>query len=89
MCVSKALSMREKECNGIFYSFKALEDLLKHFPFHLKKDHKNLVYMNCAPTGKVARWKLFMQDWNYTISWVEGQEAVSYTHLTLPTIYSV
>jgi len=66
--------MREKECYGIFYSFKVLEDLLKHVPFHLKTDHKNLVYINCALTGKVARWKLFMQDWNYTISWVEGQE---------------
>ena len=66
--------MREKECYGIFYSFKVSEDLLKHVPFHLKTDHKNLVYINCALTGKVARWKLFMQDWNYTISWVEGQE---------------
>jgi hypothetical protein len=81
MCVSKALTgaqlnwnMREKECYAIFYNFKVLEDLLKHVHFHLKTDHKNLVYINCALTGKVARWKLFMQDWNFSISWVEGQE---------------
>ena len=48
--------------------------MLKHVPFHLKTDHKNLVYINCALTGKVARWKLYMQDWNFTVSWVEGQE---------------
>jgi hypothetical protein len=55
MCISK-------ECYGIFYCFKVLEDMLKHVKFHLKTDHKNLVYINCALTGKVARWKLFMQD---------------------------
>jgi len=32
------------------------------------------VYINCALTGKVARWKLYLQDWNFTVSWVEGQE---------------
>jgi hypothetical protein len=82
MCISKALvgaqlrwSVREKECYGIFYCFKVLEDMLKHVKFHLKTDHKNLVYINCAITGKVVRWKLYMQDWNFTVSWVEGQEA--------------
>jgi hypothetical protein len=81
MCISKALvgaqlrwSVREKECYGIFYCFKVLEDMLKHVKFHLKIDHKNLVYINCVLTGKVARWKLYMQDWNFTVSWVEGQE---------------
>jgi hypothetical protein len=75
MCISKTLvgaqlrwSVREKEC------FKVLEDMLNHVKFHLKTDHKNLVYINCALTGKVARWKLYMQDWNFTLSWVEGQE---------------
>ena len=69
MCISKALvgaqlrwSVREKECYGIFYCFKVLEDMLKHVKFHLKTDHKNLVYINCALTGKVARWKLYIQD---------------------------
>jgi len=48
MCISKALigaqlrwSVREKECYGIFYCFKVLEDMLKHVNFHVKTDHKN------------------------------------------------
>ena len=53
---------------------KVLEDMLKHVRFHLKTDHKNLAYINCAHTGKVAQWKLYLQDWNFTVSWVEGQE---------------
>ncbi len=28
----------------------------------LKTDHKNLAYINCAHTGKVASWKLYLQD---------------------------
>ena len=87
ICISKALvgaqlrwSVREKECYAIFYCLKVLEDILKHIRFHLKTDHKNLVYINCALTGKVARWKLYMQDWNFTVSWVEGQE----THQQVP-----
>jgi hypothetical protein len=75
MCISKALvgaqlrwSVREKECYGIFYCFKVLEDMLKYVKFHLKTDHKNLVHINCALTGKVARWKLYIQDWNFTVS---------------------
>ena len=31
--------------------------MLKHVKFHLKTDHENLVYINCALTGKVARYK--------------------------------
>ena len=34
---------------------KVLEDMLKHVRFHLKTDHKNLAYINCAQTGKVAQ----------------------------------
>jgi hypothetical protein len=52
-------SVRENECYGIFYCFKVLEDMLKHLKFHFKIDHKNLVYM---------------QDWHFTVSWVDGQE---------------
>ena len=34
---------------------KVLEDMLKHVRFHLNTDHKNLAYINCAHTGKVAQ----------------------------------
>ena len=39
---------------------KVLEDLLKHVRFHLKTDH----------TGQVARLKIYMQDWNFTVSYL-------------------
>jgi len=50
-----------------------LESLEKKndIPIHFKTDHKNLVYINCTLTGKVARWKRYL---NFTVSWVEGHE---------------
>jgi len=69
MCISKALveaqlrwSVRRTECYAIFYCLKVLEDMSKHAPFHLKTDHKNLVY------------KLYLKDWNFTVSWVDDQK---------------
>ena len=76
MCISKALrwSVRERECYGIFYSIKVLEDMLKHVRFHLKKDHKNLCVHQLRPHRQSCSMKLYMQDWNFTVSWVDGQE---------------
>ena len=54
----------------------------------MKTDHKNLVYINCGLTGKVARWKLYMQDWNFTVSWVEGQEVHQQVPDKLPRLVS-
>ena len=65
-------------CN---YCLKVLEDMLKHVPFHLKTDHKNLVYMNCVMTGKVAQWKLYMQDFAIQLTY-----ELLYVHLNLYTV---
>ena len=55
-------SVREKECYGIFYGVRLFEDLLDNRPFILKTDHMNLTYLNVTLTGKVLRWKLYLQD---------------------------
>jgi hypothetical protein len=34
---------------------------LDNRPFILKTDHKNLTYLNVTLTGKVLRWKLYLQ----------------------------
>ena len=55
-------SAREKECYGIYYGVKKIEDLLDNRHFILKSDLKNLTYINVTLTGKVLRWKLYLQD---------------------------
>ena len=54
-------SAREKECYGIFYGVRLFEDLLDNRYFILKTDHMNLTYINVTFTGKVLRWKLYLQ----------------------------
>ena len=38
------------------------EDLLDNRHFILKTDYKNLTYINVTLTGKVFRWKLYLQE---------------------------
>ena len=56
-----AHSVRGQECYGIFYGVRLFEDLLDNRPFILKTDHMNLTYLNVTLTGKVLRWKLYLQ----------------------------
>ena len=56
-----------------FFS-KALEDLLDNRHFILKTDHKNLTYLNVTLTGKVLRWKLYLQDKDFHLCHVPGRE---------------
>jgi hypothetical protein len=67
-------SVREKECYGIFYGVRLFEDLLDNRPFILKTDHMNLTYLNVTLTGKVLRWKLYLQDKDFHLHHVPGKE---------------
>ena len=67
-------SAREKECYAIYYGIKQFEDLLDNRHFILKTDHKNLTYINVTLTGKVLRWKLYLQDKDFHLMHVPGKE---------------
>ncbi len=67
-------SAREKECYGIYYGVELFEDLLDNRYFILKTDHKNLTYINVTFTGKVLRWKLYLQDKDFDLFQVPGKE---------------
>ena len=53
---------------------RLFEDLLDNRPFILKTDHMNLTYLNVTLTGKVLRWKLYLQDKNFHLYHVPGKE---------------
>ena len=67
-------SSREKECYGIYYGVKLFEDLLDNRYFILKTDHMNLTYINVTFTGKVLRWKMYLQDKDFDLYHVSGTE---------------
>ena len=67
-------SAREKECYGIYYGIKLFENLLDNRYFIIKTDHMNLTYINVTFTGKVLRWKMYLQDKDFNLYHVAGKE---------------
>ncbi len=71
-------STSEKECYGIYFGCKTFEDLLDNRHFILKTDHMNLNYLNVTLTGKVQRWKHYLQDKDFYLCHVSGKEVHQY-----------
>lgn len=78
--VSKALQKEqlrwdtpEKECYAIFYSLQKLSYLLRDTHFTLRTDHKNLTFLNQEHRGKVQRWKLALQEFDFDIEFIPGK----------------
>ena len=67
-------SVWEKEFYGIFYGVQLFKDLLDNRPFILKTDHKNLTYLNITLTGKVLRWKFYLQAKDFYSCHVPGKK---------------
>jgi len=42
--------------------------------FILETDHKNLTYINATFVGKFLRWKLYLQDKNFSLEHVAGKD---------------
>jgi hypothetical protein len=66
----------EKECYAIVRAFDKFEYLLRDVPFVLFTDHANLTYLNVPRSSKVLRWKLSIQEYDFSISHVEGHKNV-------------
>lgn len=67
-----AWSVVEKEAYAIFHTLQTYEYLLRDNKFLLKTDHKNLTYLNMEGSPKVKRWKLYIQEFNFSIEHVAG-----------------
>ena len=51
-----------------------IKEYLDNRRFILKTDHKNLTYIDKAPKGKVLRWKLFLQGFDFLLYHIPGKE---------------
>ena len=65
----------EKECYAILVAFKKFEYLIRDCRFVLHTDHKNLVFLNMG-TGRVLRWKLYIQDYDFEIQYLAGPKNI-------------
>jgi hypothetical protein len=66
----------DKEMFAIWYCLKKMEYLLRDRPFFLQTDHENLIRDVHSGSPKVVRWKLDIQQYDYTISHIKGVDNV-------------
>jgi len=81
--MSKALSdaetrwsVTEKECYAFVYMFKKYEYLLRDRHFILRTDHRNLTYLNESASPKVRRWKILVQEFDFSIEYIKGEDNI-------------
>jgi hypothetical protein len=69
-------STPEKECFAIWYELQQLSHLLQDVHFVILTDHENLTRAYSTGSAKVFRWRMFMQEFSYTIVHVKGEDNV-------------
>jgi hypothetical protein len=53
-------------------TLRKFEYLVRDIPFEMYTDHENLVYLNNSPSNKVLRWKLAIQEYDFTLEHIKG-----------------
>jgi len=62
----------QKEAYAIYATLKKFEYILQYRPFTLKTDHKNITFLNTSPLSTIRKWKVYIQEFNLTLSFVKG-----------------
>ena len=65
-------SVIQKEAYAIFYCCTFLDALLRDRQFTILTDHKNLTYIDKESNQMVGRWRMALQELDYTIGYVPG-----------------
>ena len=68
-------STLEQELFAAVWSVKTWKSWLEGAHFHIQTDHKNILQLQKSTAPKVVRWRLAMQQFDYTITHVEGAGA--------------
>ena len=71
--VQRRWSTFEKEAYAIFYALRKWDHHLRDVHFTLETDHKNLIYLNKEASKKVQRWKLEIQEYDFTVKHIPGK----------------
>ena len=68
----------EQECLAIVWAVQHFRVYLEGAPFELKTDHSALKWLLATkqPQGRLARWILFLQQFQYTVSHIKGTRNV-------------
>jgi hypothetical protein len=66
----------EQEGFAIYWSVMKFQHYLFGHYFTLQTDHRNLLWMDKAASPKVVRWRLRLQEFNFTITHIPGKSNV-------------
>ena len=66
-------NVAEKECFAIVHALTIWDYLLRDVHFTLRTDHKNLTYIYTTGSPKVVRWKLHIQEYDFTVEHIKGE----------------
>lgn len=72
----------EKEGYAIFYSIISWRHFLHGERFEVHIDHRILVYIHKSDNPKIVRWKLALQEFDFTIVHIQGKDNVVADYLS-------
>ena len=64
----------QKEAFALYYCCTYLDALLRDRRFTILMDHKNLIFIEKDKNEMVSRWRVALQESDYTIGYVPGRE---------------
>ena len=74
--VQKRWAVNEREAYGIYEGIKKFDYLIRDTKFTLHTDHANLTFIRDSGSSKVIRWKLELQEHDFTLVHVPGKDNV-------------
>ena len=66
----------EKEAYAIYYALQKWDHHLRDIHFTLQTDHRNLLFLNEDTKPKVQRWKIQIQEYDFTLEHIAGENNI-------------
>ena len=67
-------TVNDKEHYSLKFFFEKFGDIVQGYNVFLQTDHRNSLWLSSSASPKCIRWRLFMNNWTYTLSHIPGKE---------------
>ena len=62
----------DKEVFAFVFAIRSWEYYLRGHKFIVETDHRNLIFVLRSDSGRIARWRSFLQDFDFTVHHIPG-----------------